>query len=139
MNCIWECWPLTRVDEAVNVGLVLLVGLLISLVAGQVARGRSQARQEAETQAAQLRTILETLVDGVFVSDQQGHIIQHNSAACTLLGLDQAANYTSWSVAERVTQLAVRDALGQPLAVEQALPSRHLRGEVLTGEAAPEV
>jgi PAS domain-containing protein len=105
----------------------------------QGGRGRQRGTGPAETQAAQLRTILETLVDGVFVSDQQGHIIQHNSAACTLLGLDQAANYTSWSVAERVTQLAVRDALGQPLAVEQALPSRHLRGEVLTGEAAPEV
>ena len=132
-------WSIARVNEMVNVGLVLLVGTLISLVAWHVARGRSQARQQAETQAAQLRTIFETLVDGVFVSDQQGHIIQHNGAARTLLGLDQVANYTAWSVAERVVQLAVHDALGQPLAVEQAPTSRNLQGEVLTGEAAQEV
>jgi signal transduction histidine kinase len=47
-------WSIASVEEAVSVGLVLVVGLLISLVAGQVAR-RSQARQEAETQARVLR------------------------------------------------------------------------------------
>jgi len=133
-------WSITRVDEAVSVGLVLVVGTLISLVAGHVARAASQARQEAEARAAMLGTIFETLVDGLFVCDQQGYIIQQNSAARTLLGLDQIPNnFTSWSAAERVAQLALRDAQGQPLAVEQAPPSRNLRGEVLTGESAPEV
>ncbi len=132
-------WSITRVDEMVSVGLVLVVGTLVSLVAGHVARAANQARQEAEAQAATLRTIFETLVDGLFVSDQQGHVIQHNSAARTLLGLDQAPNFTSWSVAERVARLALRDAQGKPLAVEQAPPSLNLRGEVLTGAAAPEV
>jgi len=132
-------WSVTRVDEAVNVGLVLVVGLLISLVTGHVARAASQARQEAEAQAAQLRTIFETLVDGVFVSDQQGHIIRHNSAACTLLGLDQLPNFTSWSLDERVAQLAFCDAHGRPLDIEQAPASRNLRGEVLTGESALEM
>jgi signal transduction histidine kinase len=47
-------WSIASVEEAVGVGLVLVVGLLISLVAGRVAR-RSQARQEAETQARVLR------------------------------------------------------------------------------------
>ena len=47
-------WSIVRVEEAVGVGLVLVVGLLISLVAGHVAR-RSQGRQEAETQARILR------------------------------------------------------------------------------------
>jgi signal transduction histidine kinase len=47
-------WSISRVDEAVSVGLILVVGLLISLVAGHVARG-SQARREAETQAQALR------------------------------------------------------------------------------------
>ncbi len=133
-------WSITRVDEAVSVGLVLVVGTLISLVAGHVARAASQARQEAEARAAMLGTIFETLVDGLFVCDQQGYIIQQNSAARTLLGLDQIPNnFTSWSAAERVAQLALRDAQGRPLAVEQAPPSRNLRGEVLTGESAPEV
>jgi hypothetical protein len=40
-------WSIASVEEAVGVGLVLVVGLLISLVAGRVAR-RSQARQEAD-------------------------------------------------------------------------------------------
>src|SRR5258708_28993184 len=86
-------------SDAIRVGLVLVVGLLISMVAGHVARTVSQARQEAEAQTAQLRTIFETLVDGVFVSDQQGHIIRHNSAARTMLRLDEAPNFTSWSLA----------------------------------------
>jgi signal transduction histidine kinase len=129
----------TTATDVVRVGLVLVVGLLISLVAGHVARAASQARQEAEAQAAQLRTIFETLVDGVFVSDQQGHIIRHNSAARTLLGPDQTPNFTSLSLAERVAQFALSDAQGRPLTLEQAPPSRALRGEVLTGESAPEV
>jgi signal transduction histidine kinase/PAS domain-containing protein len=132
-------WSITRVDEMVSVGLVLVVGTLISLVAGHVARAANQARQQAEARAAMLRTIFETLVDGLFVCDQQGRIIQHNSAARTLLGLDQAPNFTSCSLAERLAQLAPRDIQGQPLTVEQAPPSRHLRGEVLTGEAPQEV
>jgi len=132
-------WSVTRVDEMVSVGLVLVVGTLISLVAGHVARTANQARQEAEARATMLRTIFETLVDGLFVCDQQGRIIQQNSAARTLLGLDQAPNFTSWSLAERVAQLAPRDTQGRPLAVEQTPPSRHLRGEVLTGEAPQEV
>ncbi|HEX6479698.1 MAG TPA: PAS domain-containing sensor histidine kinase [Ktedonobacteraceae bacterium] len=132
-------WSFATATDVIRVVLVLVVGLLISLVAGHVARTASQARQEAEAQAAQLRTIFETLVDGVFVSDQEGHIIQHNSAARTILGLDQIPNFTSWSLAERLAQFATSDAQGRPLTVEQAPPSRNLRGEVLTGEAAQEV
>jgi len=132
-------WSFATATDVVRVGLVLVVGLLISLVAGHVARAASQAHQEAEAQAAQLRTIFETLVDGVFVCDQEGHIIRQNSAARTLLGLDQIPNFTSLSLAERMTQFAPRDAQGRPLAVEQAPPSRNLRGEVLTGESAPEL
>jgi len=132
-------WSFATATDVVRVGLVLVVGLLISLVAGHVARAASQARQEAEAQAAQLRTIFETLVDGVFVSDQQGHIIRHNSAGRTLLGLDQIPHFASLSLAERMAQFALRDAQGRPLTVEQAPTSRNLRGEVLTGEAAQEV
>ena len=132
-------WSLARVDEAVSVGLVLVVGVLISLVAGSVVRARHQARRQAEAQAAQLRTILETLVDGLFVTDEEGSTIQQNKAARALLGQDQAPDYASWSAAERVAQLALRDAQGQPLAAAQLPPSRVLRGEVLTGEMAQEL
>jgi signal transduction histidine kinase/PAS domain-containing protein len=132
-------WSVATETDVVRIVLVLVVGLLISLVAGHVARAASQARQEAEAQAAQLRTIFETLVDGIFVSDRQGHIIRHNSAARTLLGLDQIPNFGSLSLAERVAQFALCDAQGRPLAVEQAPTSRNLRGEVLTGESAQEV
>ncbi len=51
-------------DEAVSLGLILVVGILVSLLTGQVARARrqaDQARQEAEAQAAQLRTALGAL------------------------------------------------------------------------------
>ena len=47
-------WSIASVEEAVSVGLVLVVGMHISLVVGRAAR-RSKARQEAEMQARVLR------------------------------------------------------------------------------------
>ena len=132
-------WSLAHVDEAVSVGLTLVVGVLISLIAGQVARGRHQVRGQAEAQEAQLQTIFETLADGLLVTDQQGYPIQRNKAARALLGLDQAPDYPSWSVAERVRQFAAHDAQGQPLTAAQMPLSRVLRGEVLSGQTAQEL
>ena len=47
-------WSIASVEEAISVGLVLVVGMHISLIVGRVAR-RSKARQEAEMQARVLR------------------------------------------------------------------------------------
>ena len=135
-------WGIKSRADMVGLGLVLVVGLLISLVAGQAARARrqtDQACQEAEARAAQLRTVFETLVDGILVYDQHGHAIQQNSAARTLLGLNVAPGSGSGSVAEPITSPTLRDTQGQPLSVEQAPLSRVLRGEILTGEAGQDV
>lgn len=135
-------WSITSVGEATSLGLFLAMGVLISLIAGQVTRARGQteqACQAAVAQATQLHTIFETLVDGLFVFDQDGHLLQQNHAAHALLGLELAPQSASWSVAERVMQLAPRDKEGQPLTVEQTVVSRVLRGEVLRGEAAQDV
>jgi len=47
-------WSIASVEEAISVGLVLVVGMHISLIVGRAAR-RSKARQEAEMQARVLR------------------------------------------------------------------------------------
>jgi PAS domain S-box-containing protein len=132
-------WSLATATEYVSVVLILAVGFLISLAVGQVAAARhqaDQARHEAEARADQLHTIFDTLVEGVFVYDKEGHIIEHNAASRAQLGIDYMPDSISWSNTEWTTHLVPRDAQGQPLPLEQTAPSRILRGEVFTGEAA---
>lgn len=132
-------WFLSSGGSAINLGLFLLVGLLISLVAGQVALARGQneqACQEAEARADQLQTIFDTMVEGVFVYDREGHIIAHNAAVRAHLGLDQVPEAVGWTPEEWAAHLNRRDIQGQPIPVEQAASSRILRGEVLRGKAA---
>jgi K+-sensing histidine kinase KdpD len=75
-------WSYATARDVVSVGLVLGVGLLISLVAGQVARARlqaEQARTASETQAGELETILESITEGVAVVDRAGRALRHQS------------------------------------------------------------
>lgn len=135
-------WSITSVGEITSLGLFLAMGVLISLIAGQVVKARGQAeqaRQAAEAQAAQLHTIFETLVDGLFVFDRDGHLLQQNHAAQALLGLDPASQSASGPVVERVMRLTPRDTEGQPLTLDQTASRRVLQGEVLSGETALDV
>jgi GAF domain-containing protein len=132
-------WSPAYRTNVVNLGLLLIVGILISLVAGQVALARrqaDQARQVAEARAAELSTIFETLKVDVLVYGCGGHLVAHNTAAHAHLGMEQLPESVSWGQEKWAAHLNPRDAQGRPIPLEQTLSARALRGEVLTGALA---
>jgi signal transduction histidine kinase len=73
-------WSPANATDAISDGLVLGVGILISLVAGQMARARrqtEQARQVAEVHAAHLGATLEALAEAKSHLDTFVGIVSH--------------------------------------------------------------
>ncbi len=99
-------------------------------------RGEEAARHEAETHSRQVAAIVETMVDGVFVSDAQGHLLLSNAAAGRLLGLGEAAHRTlgPLEMTERATLFRPHDSQGTPLPQKAWPLSRILAGETLTSQ-----
>jgi PAS domain S-box-containing protein len=97
-----------------------------------------QAEQQAAARAQQLEAIFEAISDGLFVYDQDGHILRMNRAARDLLGLDDLPDYTALSLEERGTMITQRYVQGQSLPLTQWATSRVLSGEVLTDTTAVE-
>jgi PAS domain S-box-containing protein len=92
---------------------------------------RRRLEHELTERATLQETILESITDGIAVIDTQGSVVQTNRALRDMFGLDQRPGYLTRPLEERVAGYAVRDAQGQPLAVEE-WPAL-LQGEVLTG------
>ncbi|HKT38866.1 MAG TPA: GAF domain-containing protein, partial [Ktedonobacterales bacterium] len=104
------------------------------------AEAAEAARQSAERRAAFLDTTLEALGDGLIVTDAEGRILYGNPAFSALLGAtpNDVVDFigdspASDAVAERLRQLDVRDAQGNPLHTEQLAIARALRGDTLSG------
>lgn len=89
----------------------------------------------AVERAEQLQIILETITDGVAVTDQEGRIIQENRAFRELLAVDRAPGFEEWSSAERCRFLQTRDANNNPLPSEEFPTTRALRGELIQGSS----
>ncbi|HZS75386.1 MAG TPA: PAS domain S-box protein [Ktedonobacteraceae bacterium] len=89
--------------------------------------------REAQARAAHLETIIESMVDGVFIYDEQGRLLQMNQAGRKLLGISDEMQYASLTDEQRSELLQVRDECGTPLPKEQWGLERLLRGEALTG------
>jgi signal transduction histidine kinase len=87
----------------------------------------------------EVEAIFEAMTDGVAVYDVHGNVVHANAALRTLLALDRDPDYFSRPFPQRVARLAMRDAGGQPLAPEEMVQARVLRGEVLTGANAVDV
>ena len=141
-----------RFTEA-DVQLLQLVG---DRVATAVDRARlyaaeHDARQRAEAEAAharasearaaeraeRLRTVLETMADGVAVYDAQGHHIQTNRAYRALVAAERLPGFEATTPAERGPLLDVRDAAtGEPIPPERVPSARALRGEMVAGPDA---
>ena len=104
----------------------------------EAALARAQASEaEATERAEELRTILETMADGVAVCDTEGRLTQMNRVYRELHAVDHApAAYESLSAREWVRLLDMRDATGAPLSVEDLPLDRALHGEVVTGPSA---
>lgn len=95
----------------------------------------SASESAAVERADQLQTILETITDGVAVTDQEGRVIQENRAFRELLALNRAPGFNEWPSAEQSRLLQARDANDIPLSPEQYPTTRALRGEVIQGSS----
>src|SRR5260221_1123132 len=106
----------------------------------EAALARAQASEaQATERAEQLRTILETMADGVAVYDAEGRPVQLvNRAYRELYALDRApAGYETLPTFERARLLHLRDATtGRPLPFAETPAGRALRGETVTGPRA---
>lgn len=88
---------------------------------------------------SQLEAVLEAMADGVFVYDQEGQIVQMNTAAGELLFPGVDIDFAASSLQERLAFLQVRDVQGQPLSQQDWPVQRILHGEVLRERNAVDV
>jgi PAS domain S-box-containing protein len=104
------------------------------------------ARKQAEAEYRQLlmreqaarayaEAIFETIADGIFVYDAQGHIIQANTAAHELFPTDDKTR----SVEEHARSMVMRDGKGKLFSHDELPITRLLRGEVFKGGNALDV
>jgi PAS domain S-box-containing protein len=109
----------------------------------EVLREAQQHLQDSEYKLAervgQLEAIFQTMVDGVIVFDDRGHVLNMNKAGCDLLGLDGQPDYSLRVANERPSPYDVRNEQRQHLFTEQWPLLRVLKGEVLTGTTATDV
>ncbi len=91
------------------------------------------ARKEAEQRARELETAFESMTDGLVIFDREGRLLQMNTAARAILGLDLVADYTLGHGSPGSSRFQVRSERGQPLGLADWPISRILRGETLTG------
>ena len=100
---------------------------------------RDEAERELVARARQAAAIFEAMSDAVLLYDRRGTLVQVNTAARRLLGLDVVPDYASRPLEERLALYVMQDMQGQLLPREQWPVSRVLRGEVLADEQAMEV
>jgi len=91
------------------------------------ARSRAEdASFAAGQRAAELDTVLDSIADGLVISNQAGEVERANETARRLLG--ELPPGSDW-----LHRFVVRDTLGQELPVGAMPPVRALRGEVVRG------
>jgi len=127
-----------RLLQLVGDRVALAVDRARLYAAEQDARRRAEAEAARATErAARLNTILETMADGVGVSDTDGRLIQTNRAFRELLAAEQLPGFGAMSFADRAPLLHLRyAATGEPFPVGRHPVARALRGEVVTGTEA---
>jgi len=96
---------------------------------------RVQLETALREKAYQLEAVFEAATDNISVYDKDGHLLQMNSAACEMLGINAQSDYTSRPLS-RVQHLELRDVHGKLLAPDEWPSCRILRGETLKGPTA---
>ncbi len=66
----------------------------------------------------QLETVFASMVDGVFVYDREGNLLQTNDAVRELLALDAHPNYANMSLDKRLRLIEIRDEQGELVPAE---------------------
>ncbi len=98
-----------------------------------------QAQQLATERASEIEAIFETMADGVYVYDTQGHVLRTNAAAQTFNPLTRQPDYLARSFPERFSSFPPRDEHGQPFEISNLPVTRVLQGETLTGSHSVDI
>jgi len=107
---------------------------LVSVVRDITERRRAEVtereqRQQAEQRAAELDTILDALTEPLMVSDAQGKLVRANPAFNRMFG--NANDWRDSSASERIRQVQLQTADGQPLDCANSPGARALAGETV--------
>ncbi len=114
-------------------------GTVISaVISAQDISALRRLEREAAARAQELEAIFETINDGIFVYDAQGHITHLNAAGREIVGPEEVS-FLSQSPEERAARRRALDEMGRPLPLDHLPNARILRGEVLTGARAVDV
>lgn len=97
------------------------------------------ARAEAVARAHQLEAIFEAIGDGVIAYDRDGRVVRSNTAARTLLALDEDDDVTLHEGTEQAARFEMRDETGALIPRERWPLLRILSGEALTGPRSVDV
>ncbi len=106
---------------------------------GMIGQPLGEGEQELVARTRQVEAILEAMTDAVFLYDRSGAIVQVNTAARRVFGLDVMPDYASSPQEERLAPYVLQDLQGQLLPREHWPLTRLLQGEVLAGEKTMEV
>ncbi len=98
-----------------------------------------KAQTLAEERAGQLEAIFGAMIDGVFVMDAAGRVLQCNEAGARLLHFREPFDYYQVPMLERPVGTGVLDHSGNPLPEAEWPFARILRGEILSGSATVDV
>ena len=98
--------------------------------ASRARREIERLAEESRRRAAALQSILDNMVDGVFVCDAQGRITLGNTSGRRMLGLTRAEEALG-PLSELLRRLPMRDQNGKLLSVEEMPLSRALQGETI--------
>lgn len=118
--------------DLVWVGMFVLVGLVISRLAGQSRYARSAAEKLAvslESERARLQTTFEAIPDSLTFYDARGALVHANRAG--LHRIDERSLPIALDMLPRTFH--IRTIQGDPVPVEQLPVARALRGETVSG------
>ncbi|HKC74973.1 MAG TPA: ATP-binding protein [Chloroflexota bacterium] len=125
-------WHLESLDDVVEVGLFVVVGVVIAAGASRTER----ARRTAQDLADQLDAVIDAMADGVYLCNRVGRIQKTNGALRHLLALDDQAAHSSQPLHDQAALFMPCDSEGRLLPHEKWPVVRVLRGETLTGAHA---
>ncbi len=122
-----------RDADLIGVGVVGLVGILISWIASQSEANRRRAEQFNRSlmlERARLEAILEAIPDILSIHDASGALVQANAAGMR----DQIKGLALPLALEQIPGIhAFRTLQGEPVRLEQLPLCQALRGETVTG------
>lgn len=101
---------------------------------------KAQERAEAAEQSMHQReAIFAAVADALVIYDEMGRLMEWNAAATTLFEFDRMPEFPALPLGMRLGNLHARDEQGRPIAPENSVVMRALRGETLTGPHSVEM